>query len=58
MYLKGLPSIIKLSPSILNERSAKTIENKQKSITLDVTVNIRALRSELERNGLIRKFGL
>lgn len=32
--------------------------NKQKSITLDVTVNIRALRSELERNGLIRKFGL
>lgn len=33
-------------------------ENKQKSITLEVTVNIRALRQELERNGIIRKFGL
>lgn len=33
-------------------------ENKQKSLTLEVTVNIRALRTELERNGLIRKFGL
>lgn len=32
--------------------------NKQKSITLDVTVNIRALRSKLERIGIIRKFGL
>lgn len=33
-------------------------ENKQKSITLDVTINVRALRTELERNGVIRKFGL
>ena len=32
--------------------------NKQKSITLDVTVNIRALRNKLERIGVIRKFGL
>lgn len=32
--------------------------NKQKSITLDVTVNIRALRNKLERMGVIRKFGL
>ena len=30
---------------------------KKKNITLDVTVNIRALRTELERNGVIRKFG-
>lgn len=33
-------------------------ENKQKSITLEVTVNTRALRQEMERNGVIRKFGL
>ena len=33
-------------------------ENKQKSIALEVTVNIRALRGELERNGVIKKFGL
>lgn len=32
--------------------------NKQKSITLDVTVNIGALRNKLERIGVIRKFGL
>lgn len=32
--------------------------NKQKSITLEVTVNIRALRNKLERIGVIRKFGL
>lgn len=32
--------------------------NKQKTITLDVTVNIRALRNKLERTGIIRKFGL
>lgn len=32
--------------------------NKKKSVTLDVTVNIRALRSKLERIGVIRKFGL
>ncbi|MDE6491238.1 MAG: hypothetical protein K2L49_08795, partial [Muribaculaceae bacterium] len=43
--------------SVIVRRFSKD-ENKQKSITLDVTVNIRALRSELERNGLIRKFGL
>lgn len=33
-------------------------ENKQKSIGLEVTVNIRALRNELTRNGVIRRFGL
>ncbi len=33
-------------------------ENKQKSLTLDVTVNAKALRLELERNGVIKKFGL
>lgn len=32
--------------------------NKQKSIILEVTVNIRALRNKLERIGVIRKFGL
>ncbi|MDE6049762.1 MAG: hypothetical protein K2G09_08755 [Paramuribaculum sp.] len=32
--------------------------NKQKTITLEVTVNIRALRNKLERIGVIRKFGL
>lgn len=32
--------------------------NKRKSITLDVTVNIRALRNKLEKMGVIRKFGL
>ncbi|MDE6643839.1 MAG: hypothetical protein K2K27_07045 [Muribaculaceae bacterium] len=32
--------------------------NKQKSIVLDVTVNIRALRNKLEKIGVIRKFGL
>lgn len=33
-------------------------DNKQKSITLEVTVNIRALRQDLQKNGIIRKFGL
>ncbi|MCM1141552.1 MAG: hypothetical protein NC453_23520 [Muribaculum sp.] len=33
-------------------------ENKQKSITLEVTVNTHALRQDLERNSIIRKFGL
>lgn len=46
-----------ITRSVIVRRFSKD-ENKQKSITLDVTVNIRALRSELERNGLIRKFGL
>lgn len=32
--------------------------NKQKSITLEVTVNIRSLRNKLEKIGVIRKFGL
>ncbi len=32
--------------------------NKQKSITLDVTINVRALRNKLEKIGVIRKFGL
>ncbi len=32
--------------------------NKQKSITLDITVNVRALRNKLERIGVIKKFGL
>lgn len=31
---------------------------KQKCITIDVTVNVRALRNNLEQNGIIRKFGL
>lgn len=33
-------------------------DNKQKSITLEVSVNIRALRQDLQQNGIIRKFGL
>ena len=32
--------------------------SKRKSITVDVTVNVRALREDLERSGIIRKFGL
>lgn len=32
--------------------------NKLKSITLDITVNTRALRNKLEKIGIIRKFGL
>ncbi len=31
--------------------------SKRKSMTLDVTVNVKALREDLERNGVIRKFG-
>lgn len=31
---------------------------KRKNMVLDVTVNIKALREDLERNGIIRKFGL
>lgn len=33
-------------------------QNKQKSIDLNVTVNVPALRNELQRGGVIRKFGL
>jgi hypothetical protein len=32
--------------------------SKRKSMTMDVTVNVRTLREDLERNGVIRKFGL
>lgn len=30
----------------------------QKSISIDVSINLRALRTDLEQNGIIRKFGL
>lgn len=32
--------------------------SKRKSMTVDVTVNVMALREDLEKNGVIRKFGL
>ena len=32
--------------------------NKRKNIVVDITVKVRALREDLERNGIIRKFGL
>lgn len=32
--------------------------SRRKSMAVDVTVNVRALREDLERNGVIRKFGL
>lgn len=32
-------------------------DRKQKSVGLEVTVNVRALRNELTRNGVLRKFG-
>lgn len=31
---------------------------KRKNIVVDVTIKIRALREDLEKNGIIRKFGL
>lgn len=46
-----------ITRSVVVRQFGKDI-NKQKSITLDVTVNIRALRNKLERIGVIRKFGL
>ncbi|MDE6416359.1 MAG: hypothetical protein K2K68_04950 [Duncaniella sp.] len=46
-----------ITRSVIVRKFGKDI-NKQKSITLDVTVNIRALRNKLERIGVIRKFGL
>lgn len=46
-----------ITRSVIVRKFAKD-ENKQKSITLEVTVNTRALRCELENNGIIRKFGL
>lgn len=32
--------------------------NKRKNIVADITVKVRALREDLERNGIIRKFGI
>ena len=46
-----------ITRSVVVRKFGKDI-NKQKSIVLDVTVNIRALRDKLERLGVIRKFGL
>lgn len=46
-----------ISRSVIVRKFGKDT-NKQKSITLDVTVNVSALRSKLERIGVIRKFGL
>lgn len=46
-----------ITRSVIVRKFGKDI-NKQKSITLDVTVNIRALRNKLEKIGIIRKFGL
>lgn len=46
-----------ITRSVIVRKFGKDI-NKQKSITLDVTVNIRALRNKLERICVIRKFGL
>ncbi len=46
-----------ITRSIIVRKFGKDI-NKEKSITLEVTVNIRALRNKLERIGVIRKFGL
>lgn len=46
-----------ITRSVIVRKFGKDI-NKQKSITLDITVNIRALRNNLERIGVIRKFGL
>lgn len=46
-----------ITRSVVVRKFGKDI-NKQKSITLDVTVNIKALRNKLERIGIIRKFGL
>lgn len=46
-----------ITRSVIVRKFGKDV-NKQKSITLDVTVNIRALRNKLERIGVIRKFGL
>lgn len=46
-----------ITRSVIVKKFSRDI-NKQKSITLDVTVNIRALRNKLEEIGVIRKFGL
>ncbi|MBD5252777.1 MAG: hypothetical protein HDS51_00905 [Barnesiella sp.] len=46
-----------ITRSVISRKFGKD-ENKQKSIALDVTVNIRALRTKLERIGVIQKFGL
>lgn len=46
-----------ITRSVIVRKFGKDI-NKQKSITLDITVNIRALRNKLEGIGVIRKFGL
>lgn len=46
-----------ITHSIISRKFAKD-ENKQKSIVVDVTVNIPALRNTLINNSIIRKFGL
>lgn len=46
-----------ITRSVISRKFGKDA-NKQKSIALDVTVNIRALRNKLERMGIIKKFGL
>ena len=46
-----------ITRSVLIQNFGKD-ENKQKSIVLNVTVNIPALRNVLQREGIIRKFGL
>jgi len=57
--------------SLLNQKRYKTfivstesssealqVEKKIYQQTFDITINLKALRSDLERNGIIRKFGL
>lgn len=46
-----------ITQSIIVNRFGKDA-NKQKSITLEVTVNLMSLRNKLEKMGVIRKFGL
>lgn len=45
-----------ISNSEIVQPFAKDI-NKRKNIVIDVTIKIRALREDLEKNGIIRKFG-
>jgi hypothetical protein len=37
--------------------SLEKVDNKTKSMAVDVTVNLKALRLDLENHGVIRKFG-
>lgn len=46
-----------ITRSVITRQFSKD-ENKQKSITLDITVSVSALRNTLEKNKVIRKFGL